>query len=350
MLQAETADSPGSAVFEPEDLHMVSLLHLFKSRNNQRTRPRQPRTGLRLERLEDRTLPSAVTLIVASTGNTVDPTLPAAGASRIVVDTLPTAIAFADAHPSDTYTVRFAPGVAGTINLGTGVGTLFLAANITINGPASGGITIEGGSNPNSTNNVQVFFISSGVFVGLNNLTIANGNQPTTETDPGGGDIYNAGTLSLRDDIFLGGNANYGAAIFNAGDAVAFNSMFMGGTAYRGAGVFNTGTFSMKGILFVGNQASAGGGAVFNTSTGLTGGTTAGTMTIEGSVFLQNSAADGGAIENFGTTTLKNDDFIDNHALFGGAIFEDGHLTLKHVHFIGDTASGAGNDIFVPSP
>jgi predicted outer membrane repeat protein len=305
---------------------------------------------LYLEQLEDRTLPSAVALIVTSTGNTVDPTLPVAGASRIVVDTLPTAIAFADAHPRDTYTVTFAPGIAGTINLGTGSGTLSLDASITINGPVSGGITIEGGSTPNSTNNVQVFFIEPGVHAALNDLTIANGNQPTTDVDPGGGNIYNAGTLSLRDDIFLGGNANYGAAIFNAGDAVAFNSIFVGGTAYRGAGVFNTGTFLMKDVVFIGNQASAGGGALFNTNTGLTGAVTAGTMTIKGSVFLQNSAADGGAIENFGTMTLKNDAFIENHALVGGAIFEDGHLTLEHVRFIGDTASVAGNDIFVPGP
>jgi hypothetical protein len=299
---------------------------------------------LSFERLEDRTLPSAVTLIVTSTGNTVDPTLPTAGASRIMVDTLPTAIAFADAHPTDTYTVKFAPGVTGAINLGTGAGTLFMAANITINGPASGGITIEGGSTPNSMNNVQVFFIEAGVSVALNNLTIANGNQPTTEVDPGGGGIYNAGALSLTNDIFSGNNANDGAAVYNAGDATAFKCTFEGGTAFAGAGVFNVATFSMKNVLFIENQSSASGGGAYNTVTG--------TMTITGSEFVQNTAADGGGLENDGTMTLTNDQFIENQALFGGAIFEDLHatLTLKNVRFIGNIATMSGNDIFVPSP
>jgi hypothetical protein len=298
-------------------------------------------------------MPSAVTLIVTTTGSTVDSTLPVSGQSRYTVDTLPTAVAFANAHPSDTYTVKFASGVAGAINLGTGSGTLVIDANITINGPGSGGITIEGGTVPNSPNNVQVFFIDPGVSVVLKNLTISNGYQPTTETDPGGGGIYNGGTLTLTSDVLSGNSANTGAAIYNAGEAEASRTTFTGGTAFAGAAVFNTGTFVMNSDLLVGNSASASGGAVYNARTGPNGLPTAGTMIIKGSEFLQNTAgADGGAMENDATMTLKNDQFVMNHAMFGGAIFEDSnaHLTLKSVRFIGNVATVAGDNIFVPSP
>jgi hypothetical protein len=68
---------------------------------------------------------------------------------------------------------------------------------LTINGPPSLDITIDGGSK------VQVIQVASDATLNLKNVTIANGSNFATPSNGGG--IYNEGTLTVANSTFLAG-------------------------------------------------------------------------------------------------------------------------------------------------
>jgi hypothetical protein len=93
-------------------------------------------------------------------------------------------------------------------------GTILLAdplpevtdSKLTIHGPVSPGITIDGGTK------VRVMQVASGAMLNLNKLTIANGNGLSAGVSPvcsfppfcGGGGIFNSGTLTVTHSTFSG--------------------------------------------------------------------------------------------------------------------------------------------------
>jgi CSLREA domain-containing protein len=94
--------------------------------------------------------------------------------------------------------------VTGTVQLG---GTLPQVTDrgLTINGPASPRITIDGGGS------VQVMQVASGATLNLQNLPITRGY----DNDVGGGGIENFGTLTVTNSTFSGNNAAQGGSILN---------------------------------------------------------------------------------------------------------------------------------------
>src|SRR5262249_36208852 len=178
---------------------------------------------LHLELLEDRTLPS--TLTVLNTQDNGD------GSLRAVL---------AAAQPDDT--IRFDHHLRGqTITLTSG--ELVIDKSLDIEGPGAERLTISGHDAS------RVFRVGSGVTVEIDDLTIAHGRA-----DNGGG-IWNAGgTLSLSHDV-LSDNQALGAQDNSA----------------LGGGVFNEGgTLTVEHCTFSANVAQ--GGRVLTTSGNTRGG------------------------------------------------------------------------------
>jgi CSLREA domain-containing protein len=141
-------------------------------------------------------------------------------------------------------------------------GTIALASTLpqvtgfflTINGPPSPGITINGGGK------VQVMMVASGTTLNLNGLTIA------------GGGIYNNGTLTVTNtafsDCYSGGN---GGGIYNNnnGTLTVINGTFSRNIAYTGGGgIYNAGTLTVINSTFARNRTFDLGGGIFDEARG----------------------------------------------------------------------------------
>src|SRR5215469_9922960 len=152
---------------------------------------------LRLEALEDRTVPSTLTVTSAADDGS-------AGTLRAAI-----------AGSSSGDTVNFDPGLAGqTITL-TG-GELAITQSLTIVGLGADQLTVSGNDAS------RVFDVSgSGTSVEIDDLTIAHG----LANNSGGGGILNAGsTLTLAHDAFADnqavgapGSGAKGGGVFNQG-------------------------------------------------------------------------------------------------------------------------------------
>ncbi|MEH2111399.1 beta strand repeat-containing protein [Nostoc sp.] len=171
----------------------------------------------------------------------------------------------------------FSDGLAHTISL-TGSG-LSITDNLTIEGTNPSKLIIKDDSAD------RVFDIKSGVTAAINGLTITNTYNGYNGT-PGGGGIYNEGTLTLS------------------------NSIITGNTAYSNA------------IDFYGNTISAGGG-IYNT----------GSLTVNYSTISNNLAGDvlsangdGGGIYNTGSLTVNYSNITGNTTGYGGGIYSDQDL------------------------
>ena len=105
-----------------------------------------------------------------------------------------------------------------------------------------------GTAGDNSDNAYTVVYCGSGVSAGLEGLTISGGNADAEYNgiglDPSsdGGGIFNKGTLTVTNCMFVGNTADYGGAIMNdayqcAASLTLTNSVLMGNSARSGAGV-----------------------------------------------------------------------------------------------------------------
>jgi CSLREA domain-containing protein len=224
-------------------------------------------------------------------------------------------------------TINFSPRMTGTISL---VSTLPEVTDslLTINGPASQGITISGGG---SIVPLQVMEVAASATLNLNNLSIAHGfpligvaagatlnlNKVSIADGFGfglsGGGIDNAGTLTVTNSIFSdNGSQGGGGGISNRGVLTVTGSMFSSGGGEGGGGIDNEvgATSTVTNSTFSANTNSHGVGAVFN----------AGTLTVINSTFFGNRCMHScpGAISNAGILTVTNSTFSGNMGDPGG--------------------------------
>ena len=147
-------------------------------RGAKRTRPR--RAVLGIEALEDRTVPSTLTVT-----RSLDTGVMGDGSLRGEI---------AAAASGDT--INFDPSLAGQTIALTG-GELALSKSLDIEGLGAGQLTVSG------NNASRIFDISAGATVTLAGMTItdgmANGSAPV-RTSAGGG-ILNLGSLTLTNDV-----------------------------------------------------------------------------------------------------------------------------------------------------
>ena len=343
------------------------LAHQHKGRTRPSHAPalRRRSTRLACEQLEDRTVPSTLTVL-----NNLDS---GAGSLR---DTIK--------HADSGDTIVFARNLYGqTITLTSG--DLAISQSLDIEGPGASLLAISG------NNHNRIFDVSQNqkvVAVTIAGLTIENGLAADTE---GGGILNVSSTLMLNNDVLLnneavGNNSNatfgkggpgLGGAISNRNSATLTVSgcTFSGNEALSAPGGLAGGgaisnwhgaTLTVSGSTFSGNEALGSdeglgfGGAILNLYTGSA-------ATVTGSIFTNNIAqggnispaeTSGGAIENRegANLTVIGSTFSDNEALstdgglaLGGAIYNIvATATVTNSIFTGNIAQG-GNGPTAPS-
>lgn len=304
-------------------------------------------TPLRVESLEDRTVPTAFMVEnLADSG---------AGSLR-------QAILDANANPGGDL-IRFAPTARDGIVVLTN-GQFTITGDLEIDGPGAGRLAISGNDLS------RVFEVSAGASVSIDDLTVTHGR-----TVGRGGGIFNAGTLTLSrvnfyDNLAVGApNANltavvdaFGGGISNAGTLTVRNGDFARNRAIGADGNSSTiGSSALGGAIQSGGTPSApatttisqctfrdsqaiGGAAGIGASRAGVGGAisnTAGALTVSHSRFGNNVAV--GGIENGvpGGFGAGIGGAISNVARFGNALLSVIDCTLTNNRAIGG-AAGAG--------
>jgi hypothetical protein len=329
-------------------MSFLSLSSWLKALNRRsarcRCRPRRHDRTLRarfvprLEALEERTVPS--TLTVTSTADS------GAGSLRAEI---------AAAHSGDT--INFAPSLAGqTITLTSG--ELDITKNLDIEGPGADQLTVSGNDAS------RIFDISEGVTATIAGLTLTGGRA----TDGAG--ILNAGDLTLVNDAVIGnvaqgitaggrggGIENQAGAALDISQSLFKDNQALGGPnapSAFGGGIDNeAGAVILDHSVFTGNQAVGANGSIGGS--GLGGGiySASGSLDVRDSVIQDNLAHGGSRTGTTGrggsggggglylvstTLTLTNTTLSGNQAVggdaptssfLGGGVAEGGALDMS---------------------
>jgi hypothetical protein len=266
----------------------------------------------RLEALEDRWLPSQVSLTVSSLADSGSGTL------RDAINT-------ADAGKAcDKFTISFS--VTGTIDLQSPLP--HLNNSITIQGPGTSSITVERAAGVSFPMRVPMIVVDTGQTATIAGLTIAN-------ADNGAIDNVSGATLTISNCV-VANNAStpggFGGGVNNNGSLTISGCTFSGNSAEEGGGIFNSGTLTVTGSTLSGNSSVAGeGGGIFNE----------GTLTVSGCTLSGNSAAFGGGIYNMSATEITSSNLSGNSAADGGGLYNAGGAGLSvTVTISGSTVSG----------
>ena len=222
-----------------------------------------------------------------------------------------------------------ATGVSGTILLTSG--ELAVTHGVTINGPGSASLTVNGNAIS------RVFHIFAGVSASISGLTVTNGfaSGPFPANQAGG--IWNDHAILTLTNSTVTANSSAGG---KGGGVV--NDAFDHGSASL---VIDSCTISNNSALCAGGFCPNGGG-ISNIGFGTP---IPATVTITNSIITGNSAGfAGGAIDNSGIATVSNSTLSGNTAgAHGGAIYSAAPLTVTNCTLSSNSAfSGQGGGIF----
>lgn len=222
-------------------------------------------------------------------------------------------------------TIVFDGGLSGTIKL-TG-GELAVSDHLTIDGPGANVLAVSGDKAS------RIFNIAFGATLVIGNLGIKHGRSPYD----GGGAVYNAGTLTIRDSALSGNWAGLGGgAVYNfGGTATLVNCVIRGNiegstqSGFGGGGIANNGgTMTVMDSTLSGNKTlSSYGGGIINVNDGAL---TVTKSTLAGNLARGNYTATGGGIANInrGRATVLNSTLTGNSATASGGIANDSSSTL----------------------
>jgi hypothetical protein len=267
----------------------------FTQRVARRPRRTSCRAGitarLKLEHLEDRSVPSTVSNLADS----------GPGSLR-------QAILDSNSTPGNNL-ITFAPGVSGTINLASALPDL--SGNIDLEGPGADVLTVQR-STAVGTIAFRVFTVDNGATVTLAGLTVANGQAG----DLGGG-IYNVGTLTVTDCTIAG---NVGGGIYNVGtltvtDCTIANNVI--GYYSAEGGIFSSSweNLTVTDCTIAGN---GGGGIVIGENL-----TVPAHLTVTDCTIVNNSSGiniTSSAVAQGGVVTVTDCTIANNRATLGGGM------------------------------
>ena len=169
--------------------------------------------------------------------------------------------------------IFFEAGVTGTLIL-TG-GPLTLAEHMSITGPDSPGVTIDGNGNG------AVFHITALASLSAYKLTVTNGSNTA------GGGFLNLGELRIYNStIRNNASSGEGGGILNIGTLLLVNSTVSGNTAFAGAGIANWPGFTatLKNSTISNNSATDHAGGIHNDG---------GTVSLSNTIVAGNTAPTG---------------------------------------------------------
>jgi hypothetical protein len=308
----------------------------FLFRGARRRAARQPQAAVRrpfvprLDVLEDRCLPS--TLTVTNLADSGDGSLRGQLAAASAGDT-----------------IDFAPGLSGTIALGS---DLTLDRNVSVAGnlDAAGNplVTLTSSGRVDSTD----LAVNSGVTASVSGLTFTGATYAA---------IFNQGSLTLRrvtvtgNQIMYYGFGDHTGTVYNAGgtlvvqDSRITDNHLSSGQGVHGGGGIESGTYlGSAGTLTVTNSTVAN-----NRVEGSGGGIwiSGGTATVTGSTITGNMASGNrwaGGIGGSGTLTISGCTISGNSAGLGGGIYVAGSGTaaITDSTVPGNTGSSSGGGIY----
>ena len=226
---------------------------------------------------------------------------------------------------------------AGTYTLT--LGELSVTTDIQINGPTTGTAIISGSS-------ARIFYVSVRGLI-LNNLTLKNGQPPSTSRNGLGAAVYvDKGSLNATNVTFEANQAS--GTGFGQG---------LGGAIYTELStIAGSGGLTITNCTFINNSAVRFGGAIY--SVAVNNGLSSAIVRISRSVFRNNTAKDGGAIaREKGGMSITNSFFYANSATDtvdpsgGGAIDNlaintEPELFISNTTFQRNTAVKTGGAIF----
>ena len=213
---------------------------------------------------------------------------------------------------SGVETIRFAPGVSGTINLNKVLPDL---SSVTIVGPGVDVVSVR----PATAGAFRIFNVPSSATVTLGGLTLTLGQSSL------GGALRNAGNTTLSGCRLTGNAATDGGAIDNAGILSLNNCLFGANSATKGGAIYNRGILTIATCQLTANTARDGGGALFNL----------GRLAMTDSLFNANIAS--GTSDNDGGGA-----WLDYTVL---SIAADAPVTVSNCTFSGNTTAARGGAI-----
>ncbi|MBQ3389150.1 MAG: hypothetical protein IJG60_08055 [Thermoguttaceae bacterium] len=202
-------------------------------------------------------------------------------------------------------------------------GELEIGKPLTIDAESVGGITIDAGGKS------MVFLIAELPFnfqtiargrdelvVELNGLTVTGGTgQGTERENPGGGGIFNAGKLTVRNSVIKG---NSGGIVNCYANLTLINTVVSGNTSKFGGGVLNgDGNLTVINSTIAGNRAEISGGGIDNSKT----------LTLINSIVACNSAKFDNDIHSIHPFTNENNIIGIDPGFAVPPVFEEDKLT-----------------------
>jgi predicted outer membrane repeat protein len=295
-------------------------------------------TSLRLQPLEDRSVPAIITVTTASdTGTFTDglvslrEALQAANTDLSVDGSIAgngaDTIVFGDGSGT-TGGTNFTDGLADTITL---LNPLQVTTEVTITGGGANSLTLSG------NNAASIFNINTPAasIVTISGMTVTQGI----------GNVINVSGLATTtfSQMTITANSTAGSVITNGGTQLTIDqSTISNNDSGNSLGVIaNNSKLIITDSTFTGNTGTSRGGAIYSDTNK--------TLTISRSTFANNKAPDGGAIFSFGTTTITDSTFTNNSAVAtGGAIVNENPATLviSQSTLVGNTAGDSGGAIF----
>ena len=250
--------------------------------------------------------------------------------------------ALADVNDGDT--INFA--ATGTIGLTSG--ELLVNKNVTISGPGTATLAVDG----NFTS--RVFHIGPGKTVSISDLTLTNGSA---DSENGGGILNDHAILTMDTCAVQNSYAlsSHGGGIYNDGSGggaaltILNSTVSLNRAAYSGGGIHNE-----DGTVTIMNSTIDGNGAAYNDFP-VGGGQGGGIYNEDGMLIMTDSVVSnnyagvpekfpvgtGGGIWNSGTMTITDSTITSNQVyLGGGGIHNIGTLTITGSTVSGNVASG----------